>query len=184
METAFDAFADMLQYPWTKPTAAVAACEASVAPISEAAVALLRAFGTFVERTPVERLQEIYSSVFELDPSCPPYVGYHVFGETYQRSAFLVGLAGRCRDVGLEPQGELADHLTVVLRFLARTPDEVERTELITEALLPALARMVGKARKQKGPYGDVLAALELVLQQHVWPGPDAPPTRATMADA
>jgi len=162
MEPVLESFATMFAYPWSKPTGAVADAEAAAASLPPAVKGHLRAFARSLARMPLDRLQEAYSTLFELDPACPPYVGFHAFGETYQRSAFLVALAGRCRDVGVEPRGELADHLSVVLQFLARSPDAAEREELINLVLRPALDRMVAKAKKS--PYGRALEALRLML--------------------
>lgn len=138
-------------------------------------------FRAFVEETPLPRLEEVYSDTFDLDPTCHPYVGYHLFGENYRRSAFMVELRRRYAAEGFAaPEKELPDHLAVLLEFVARTEDPALGTEIIEEALVPALDRMLGKARsegyqggdsevpgqakRKRDPYRGLLEALRLAL--------------------
>jgi len=153
-------FAEILSYPHanlkspTRPlTVAVRECEALLAPYAPEAAAWLGEFGDFTKETPPGRLEEIYSSTFDLDPSCHPYVGYHLLGESYKRSLFLVRLKECYRAHGFgEPPGELPDHLAIMLRFLAVCDDPVLTGELVHEALLPALERMTRKQSRDKEP--------------------------------
>lgn len=172
-QRVLELFAELLEYPWRSPADAVAECQALLAAEEPEAAARLARFRAFVERTPLGRIQEIYGSIFELSPSCPPYVGYHLLGETYKRSAFLVGLRERYATQDYRVEGELPDHLAVMLRFLARAGDGETSRELVTDALLPALERMrtvrddaVAKGRRRVGAaaYADVLRALTLML--------------------
>ncbi len=169
----FALFADVFEYPGPRVARAVRECEALVAPRSVEAAALLGEFRAFVERTPLARLEEVYTGTFDLDAACHPYVGYHLFGETYKRSVFLVGLRERYRKIGYQDGGELPDHLAVLLRFLALTDDAVLAEEIVREALLPALDRMTGSddadpevAGHEPKPkhYQPVLRALHIAL--------------------
>jgi nitrate reductase delta subunit len=189
----FQHLAELLEYPQPGLVGVVRECEALISQVSSlpisgknhdnrSAAVLLREFRTFVEATPLGRLEEIYSGTFDLDAACHPYVGYHLFGESYKRSVFLLELKERYRARGFDvPENELPDHLAVLLRFLAITDDVTLAGEIIHEALLPALERMMGKAksagydegetpepphnRRQYNPYRGILEALELVLQ-------------------
>jgi nitrate reductase molybdenum cofactor assembly chaperone len=188
----FQCFAELLEYPQPGLVEATRECEALVSlepsfPVSgkghnEKAVVLLHEFRTFVEATPLGRLEEIFSSTFDLDAAYHPYVGYHLFGESYKRSVFLLELKERYRAERLDvPENELPDHFSVLLRFLAITDDAKQAGEIINEAMLPALERMMGKTksagyeeekpsglsdnRRLYNPYQGVLKALESVLQ-------------------
>ncbi len=169
--------ADILDYPGEGLTGRVAEAQALLAAESEAA-RLLDAFADFVAVTPPGRLEEIYTGAFDLDTlsdldaTCYPYVGHHLFGESYKRSTFLVELAERYRTHGFAPPpGELPDHLVVILRFLCACPDAGLAEEIVTEALVPALRRMVGDeggldpAPTGKGAYLAVLRALLVLLE-------------------
>ena len=172
------AFADVLDYPRAPLGELVRTCEALVAPASSEGAAQLAAFRTFAEETSVDALQEAYTGAFDLDslsdldPTCYPYVGHHLFDENHKRSAFLVGLAERFRTHGFAAGTELPDHLVVLLRFAAACDDELLVQELVHEAIVPALGRMVGKGdglgepRSGRERYQQVLRALLAVLEQ------------------
>ena len=188
----FRHFAELLEYPQPGLIKAARECEALISLVTsshaseggrvESAAALLCEFRIFVELTPLGRVEEIYSATFDLDAACHPYVGYHLFGESYKRSVFLLELKDRYRAQGFNfPENELPDHLAVLLRFLTITDDVTLAGEIIHEGLLPALERMMGKVksagydeeesytlpdkRRQHSPYRKVLEALGLVLQ-------------------
>lgn len=139
----FGWFADILDYPHPRLLDAIQRCEALLATRRPDATALLGEFRRFVEVTPAGLLEEVYSGTFDLGASCHPYIGYHLFGETYQRSAFLVGLRESFAPLGFSEGTELPDHLAVLLRFLAIC-DEAQAEELVRFALIPAMSQMIG----------------------------------------
>jgi nitrate reductase delta subunit len=136
-------FARLLRYPAPGLGDAARACAAALAMEDREAAALVTSFASVVDRTPAGRLEEVYSGLFDLDASAPPYVGYHLFGESYKRSAFMLHLRAACRAAGVAVGAEIPDHLTVVLELLAATADDELRAELASDALAPALERMV-----------------------------------------
>lgn len=173
-------FADILEYPRPNLIETVRECEALLAPENPEAAALLGEFRTLVQRTPLGQLEEIYTSAFDLDAACYPYVGYHLFGESYKRSVFLLELKERYRAQGFTVENELPDHLAVLLRFLALSENADLAGEIVHEAIVPALERMTRKApsagydeeepfgsqdHRRHSPYHGVLEALRLVLQ-------------------
>jgi nitrate reductase molybdenum cofactor assembly chaperone len=137
-------FADLLEYP--RPDLDVAAtareCRALIAEESPEAVEMLDAFITFAERTPRDTIEEIFSATFDLNASCHPFVGYHLFGESYPRSLFMVELKERFRTEGFDHGTELPDHLGVLLRFVSTCSDEDMRDEITRDAILPTLGPM------------------------------------------
>ncbi|MEB2344383.1 MAG: molecular chaperone TorD family protein [Deltaproteobacteria bacterium] len=151
----FQLFADLLDYPRPGLGPIAEHCAALVGEEVPAAATLLREFSSFATGSPQARLEETYTGLFELDASHHPYVGYHLFGESYKRSAFLLGLKARYRRYGIECGTELPDHVAAVLRFLAANEDPEEAQELIREALYPALGRMA-KGRTEEPPDPDV----------------------------
>lgn len=151
----FGLFAQLLDYPGSDLGVVAAECAAGVAMHSSEAAELLREFASFAERTPRSRLEEIYTGVFELDATHHPYVGHHLFGESYKRSAFLLGLKDRYRPHQIECGSELPDHLAMMLRFLAVNEDSAEAEEMIGEALYPALGKML-KSKTEEPPDPDI----------------------------
>ncbi len=176
-------FADILEYPQTSIVQQVGECEALVSACNTEAAALLRQFLNFVEETSNGDLQEIYTAIFDLDGDCHPYLGYQLFGESYERSAFLVELKARYRSGGFEaPENELPDRLSEVLRFVSVCSDKSANEEILQEGVIPALDKLttdVGvidaeledaelelkQLRPENDPYRPVLNALLSVLE-------------------
>jgi len=172
----FHLFATLLDYPRRSLSGVADECAALISGRNPEAALLLREFESFAERTALTRLEEIYTGVFELDATCHPYAGYHLFGESYKRSAFLLGLKERYRPYQIQCGSELPDHLAVMLRYLAANRDAADSEEIIREALHPALRKMlknkdddppdpdIPKPPARGDEYRGVLQALRSVL--------------------
>jgi nitrate reductase delta subunit len=135
-------FARVLEYPHERPAAVARECAALLRPVSIEAAAVMDRFAAFAGDVPRGELEETYTRTFDLDPTRCPYVGFHLFGETYKRSVFLVRLKTLAREAGVELGSELPDHVAAVLRVLAASTDDDFTAELATAALLPAVRRM------------------------------------------
>lgn len=128
------------------------------------AAPLLHQFRAFVVDATPEKVEELYSNTFDLQPLCSPYIGYQIFGEEYRRGMFMAHLREHYRTSGFGTGNDLPDHLCVVLRFLSgREPGEVER-ELVTDCLVPALEKMVAGLSETTNPYRWALQALLLLV--------------------
>jgi nitrate reductase delta subunit len=154
-------FAALLSYPQGDTNDAARACQALLAEHNLPAAAELERFCEFVEGQAASRVEEIFTATFDLQPVCYPYVGYQLFGESKQRALFLVKIQECYRNHGYVTGGELSDHLSEVLRFLATAQDTTAREELVNDGLLPALAKIVQGMEDGEHPYGDVLRALQ-----------------------
>ena len=171
------AFADVLSYPYASPAADARRCAEVARDRSIDAAIVLESFASLAETVELGELQEAYTRVFDLDtmlrsePTCYPYVGHYLFDESHKRGAFILELRKRFRAEGFEDSSDLADHLVVLLRFLAVCTDETLADELVDDAILPALAS-IGRLREVtstnpgslRGAYLGVLTALELSL--------------------
>jgi nitrate reductase delta subunit len=155
------AFADLLAYPAGDAAGTARRCHALLRRRESAAE--LDAFAAHAERAGPHELEELYASTFDLDPACAPYVGHHLCGDGPQRGVFLSRLAEVYRKDGFTdagPAGELPDHLTVVLRYLAAVTAGADRQALLDDALVPALDRMLASLDDPKNVYRSVLSAL------------------------
>lgn len=108
-------------------------------------------FAAFVESTPPGRLEEVYSASFDLAPACCPYVGHQLLGEDHRRTALLLMLKQCYREVGLELDGELPDHLSLLLCYLAMAGGGEVESELMGRLVLPALEKMVSALEESNG---------------------------------
>ena len=124
--------------------------------------------------------QERYAATFDVNPAVCLYVGYHLFGDSYPRGAFMARLAGEFQKVGFEFDRELPDHLPIVLRYLAR-PDALDAVELVDDAMVPALRTIVRAFAETSSPYA---ALLEAVLRTFERPENAEKPETAEVSGA
>ncbi len=165
MNRILQLFADIFEYPSGDLLALAKECrDASLA--SGLKTDVLDDFCRSIEGMSRQRIEELYAETFDLRPDACPYIGYHLFGEGYQRSAFMLELRRRYRGRNYAVGPELADHLSVVLRFISSCDDPEERAELIDEGLLPALEKMIGVLDGgEPVPYRAALVALCGILK-------------------
>jgi len=132
------------------------------------------ALGEFLEQTrsfSVEGLQELYAATFDLDPACSLEVGWHLFGENYERGEFLVKMRGELRRLGVAESTELPDHLAHALAALGHMEPQ-EAADFATACLFPALDKMRAALKGKSNPFENVLLAAGFVLE-HRYPRPD-----------
>lgn len=163
-----DLFAALLEYPTPELPHQAGACAALLAEGYPEAADLVLQFQGSVSGLTTTRMEEIYTRTFDLQPVCYPYVGYHLFGESYKRGAFMAQLNENYRSYGYSAGNELPDHVAVILRFCAL--GEAARNTgftqaLICEGLAPTLKKMAGALNAQPdNPYSSVVMALSLVF--------------------
>ncbi|NNG45602.1 MAG: nitrate reductase [Deltaproteobacteria bacterium] len=157
-------FADLLRYPCGGEADVAAKGAAALSSEYPGAASLLGEVRSFFADTPRERVEEIFTATFDLQATCAPYVGFHLFGEGYKQRVFLAGLSAMYSSRGFSAARELPDHITVVLRFLAGPAEDEEAGILLEDGLVPSLSKMIGKFGDDGNPYRDVLRALQSVL--------------------
>lgn len=124
-------------------------------------------FGKFIEQSQRWELEEAFTAVFEVNPACALEIGWHLFGEDYERGMLLVRLREELRKYGLSEQVELPDHLIHVLPLIGAM-EEGEARRFVQACVLPAVARMRQAFERIDSPYGAVVRALAMVMQS-VW---------------
>jgi nitrate reductase delta subunit len=117
----------------------------------------LRTFAALMAAVPLEARQELFVQTFDLNPSTTLEIGWHLFGEQYERGAFLVQLRAQLRDAGIPESGELPDHLLHVLPLVARMSAE-EAAEFCRTKLVPALEK-IAAALPDGSPFGRLIRA-------------------------
>ena len=165
-------FAPLLEYPSPQLAEQVEACIAPLSLETPIAAEHLAVFRAGISGYSQGQMEELFTSTFDMQPVCYPYVGYQLFGESYKRGAFMAQLVEGYRACGFSSEAELPDHLAVVLRFLsldAAVRESEFSQALLTEALLPSLEKMRLSLEGQvKNPYVEVFLALSLYLQRNL----------------
>lgn len=168
---ALDALASLLRYPGPDHALRVERCLRAVEEELPAGAPLVVELRRRVQGLPLEALEELYTRTFDLDPVCAPELGWHLFGEQYERGLFLVKLKQLRRRVGLDDGTELPDHLAGVLELLDRLPP-AEAADLAWACVLPALEKMRQGLGGKDSPYASAIDLAAILLEARHPPPP------------
>lgn len=160
----FEMLADLLRYPGEDYLPHLGDCARVLGPVQPDAARLLDDLAARLEGLPVEQVQELFIQTFDLSPVCSLELGWHLFGENYERGALLVKMRQELRRYALPESEELPDHLTHALALLSRM--EPERAEEFAGAcVLPALTKMLEALEGKENPMENILQATARVLR-------------------
>ena len=120
----FDLLARLLSYPGGEYAHAVRACQQLLGEQQPAQSSSLARFAAYVQDTPVEELEELFTRTFDLNPVCCLEVGWQLYGEDYNRGSFMVKMRQLLRSHGVAETIELPDHLANLLPLLGRMESE------------------------------------------------------------
>ena len=103
--------------------------------------------------------EELHTRTLDLGPLFVPYIGHVIWGHNYHRGEFMAEVKVAQEFYGIDPKGELPDHLEPVLRLLA-TADPAPNSLL--EVLPEALDKMRSELKdaERGNPYRHLLAAI------------------------
>ena len=160
----YSCFAEIFDYPERSIARSVDDCTVELAGDVPEAFALLTEFQNAIAEKDIGELQEIYTNAFDLRPDCTPNLGYHMFGDDARRGIFLVGLKERMEARSIPLGTELADHLSLILRYLDVAREDC--APVVDECLLPSVSRMAEVLAHSGNPYEYALGAL-LALLRH-----------------
>jgi nitrate reductase delta subunit len=153
----------LFAYPDGRYAESLAAARAAAERLEPAALPALERFAqALAPLTPAEH-EELFTRTFDFDPRCALEIGWHLFGEDYNRGALLVRLRSELRRHGIEERGELPDHLTLLLPLLARM-EPAAAGEFYACCLFPALNKLHEGLSRKDSPYRYALDAVLVVL--------------------
>jgi nitrate reductase delta subunit len=166
----YDLFADLLEYPTLVTSLKAGHCYERLQQVRPDVAPFLESFYHVMEQQTLEKMQELYTVTFDMQPVCYPYLGYQLFGESYKRGAFMAQLNETYHTAGYSTEQELPDHIAVVLHFIGLNSDNRHGDfclSLQNEGLIPALEKMLKTfGGKSENPYFGLLSALQLFLVQ------------------
>lgn len=157
----YDALAAVLTYPDGNYREAILQAARTAPPEIEQP---LQEFARELEGKSALELQELFTVTFDLHPVCSLELGWHLFGENYDRGLLLVKMRELLRQYGIAESGELPDHLAHALRLIARMDAEA-RHDFAAAIMLPALGKMLDAFRDKPNPYNKVLEATKTQLR-------------------
>ncbi len=162
---AFDALAGVLRYPDNGYRALARGCAATVEGLSAEAASRAAAFAGEISDLDRDEIGELYTRTFDLDPACALDLGWHLYGEAYERGRFLVTLRGLLRAHGVAERIELPDHIAHVLPLLGRM-EPGQAAELAKNAVAPALTTMRDALESTDNPFRHALAAAGALVDE------------------
>src|SRR5262245_39889159 len=99
-------FADLLEYPTLATPLKAGLCCKQLQHSQPKAGSLLETFYHDMQERSLEKMQEIYTITFDMQPVCYPYVGYQLFGESYKRGSFMARLNEAYHEAGFPIEKE------------------------------------------------------------------------------
>lgn len=112
-----------------------------------------------VRRLSPEDRQELYARTFDMSPKCTLEMGWHLFGEQYDRGTFLVWMRGQLREFGLAESTDLPDHARHVLAVLGRL-QPAAADHFATACVLPSLEIVREGLKQLDSPYELLIDAI------------------------
>lgn len=161
-----DLLAATLIYPNGGFEATLARCEKAVATAEPELRAPLQDWIEHMRRLSPQEREEIYARTFDMSPKCTLELGWHVFGETYDRGTFLVWMRGQLRHFSLAESTDLPDHARHVLPVLGRM--EPEAADKFSRACVqPAMETIRDGLKTMDSPYELFIGAICAWLESH-----------------
>ena len=126
----------------------------------------LRKFISAVGVLPIEEMEELYTRTFDINPVASLEIGWHLYGEQYERGAFLVKMREILRAHQIEESVELPDHLTHVLLAFGRM-EKTDTDEFAAKFLVPALEKILDGFEDKGNPYEEVLQSIKSFIEHY-----------------
>jgi nitrate reductase delta subunit len=156
----------LLQYPDEVFSRSLPSMAGSVGhlPHTSARDKLVR-FMSYLQGTPIIRLQETYTETFDLNPPTCLNLTYHIPGDGEKRGQMMARLQQIYHEAGYETiTGELPDYLPLMLEFLSQCP-ESGGTGVLWSYLGP-VEKLAGLLKDSGNPYSLLLDIVAEIVRK------------------
>lgn len=160
----YSLFSGILEYPGHPIDDSLEQLSGELAVECREASRHLHEFRAAIEGLSLKKLQETYTDAFDMRPEGTTNLSYHMFGEDARRGVFMAEMKGRMQDLDMSLGVELPDHISLILQYMDRAPDE-ERAPLIEDCLMPSLKKMDEVLSGCGNPYRYLIETLEQFLK-------------------
>lgn len=160
--TLFDDLAALAVFPRFALAPHARACAAEWRTACPDAAAAMERFAVTIDGFSLPALQEEYTAAFDFDPACALELGWHLYGDAFERGAFLVEIRDALTRAGVAESDGLPDHIAHILPLLAR--EEADCAQAHAAMVAPAIARVRESLQKRQSPYLDLIAAIEAAV--------------------
>ncbi len=129
---------------------------------------VMETFYNFVIESRLEHIEESFTRSFDMNPSCCLELGWHLYGEDYQRGVFLVNMRQSLKEEQLDENAELPDHLSHCLRLF--TLLEPEDREVFSQKYMQPAITKIRTSLEPENPYTCVIDLVQHLLVEEYGP--------------
>jgi nitrate reductase delta subunit len=108
-------------------------------------------------------MEELYIKTFDLNKAGTLDLGWHLFGEDYNRGLFLVKIRQYLQRLEIEETTELPDHVSQVLRVLGRM--SAEEANLFAHSCVIPAVETIAEGIQEDNPHDRVIQGLVQLLK-------------------
>jgi nitrate reductase delta subunit len=159
----YELLAELFEFPTARALATAERCGLQLSLRNPEATRAVARFASWVAGSELVQIEEEYARTFEAQPGGCLEVGYQLYGDDYRRGLFLMRIQAAAHAHAIAPGDALADHLSSMLRLLARMSIFEDPRTLADESVLPACARLLASL-DVRSPYRALLEATCLLL--------------------
>lgn len=163
IKSLLDAYTEILLYPESDHETKVQSCIDQFEPEHADECALVREYLSLVDPLSLSEMEELYIKTFDLSKTGTLDLGWHLFGEDYNRGLFLVKLRQFLQLLEIPETNELPDHVSQVLRVLGRMSSD-EANQFAYACVIPAL-ETVAEGIQEENPHDRILQGLIQLLR-------------------
>ncbi|MBT3252193.1 MAG: hypothetical protein HN729_07180 [Candidatus Marinimicrobia bacterium] len=119
-------------------------------------------FADFILDSKLSKIEELYTVSFDMNPSTCFEIGWHLYGEAYQRGEFLVKVRVLLRKDNIKESVELPDHISHCLLVLYLSKNEKDKN-FVGYSTCKGLDKILESLDKEN-PYYHALITLSNIL--------------------
>lgn len=160
--TMLDSYAEIMMYPESDLELRVQRCLAQIPDERSDVKEIVGEYLTGMAPLSLSEREELYIKTFDLNKTGTLDLGWHLFGEDYNRGLFLVKVRQYLQLLKIPETNELPDHVSQVLRVLGRMSHE-EANQFAYACVIPSL-RTIAEGIPEATPHERMIEGLILLL--------------------
>ena len=163
IKTLLDAYAGILLYPEQDHGDKVRSCINEFTDEHADVREMVIDYSSRVVPLSLSEMEELYIKTFDLNKAGTLDLGWHLFGEDYNRGLFLVKLRQYLQLLEIEETSELPDHVSQVLRVLGRMSRD-EANQFAYACVIPSL-ETIAEGIQDDNPHDRLIQGLIQLLR-------------------
>ncbi len=155
----YEMFGQLFAYPVCDYLEIADRCRRALGGVDDASAESLGRFIEGLRDLCFEKIEEMFTHTFDMGPASTLEIGWHLYGENYDRGMFLVWMRQQLRKASIEETHELPDHMSHVLPILGRM-EHADANEFSSICVLPSMNKVHEVLKDHDNPFEHLAAAL------------------------